>query len=63
MQDFDFFLVLDFEATCDDSIRIHPQVMYKQAPKHNLKLKLKSFMHIKFCSYYSSVQSMQTLFS
>ncbi len=35
MQDFDYFLVLDFEATCDDSIRIHPQVMYKQAPKHN----------------------------
>lgn len=25
-QNFDYFLVLDFEATCDDSRKIHPQV-------------------------------------
>ena len=26
-QDYDYFLVLDFEATCDDKRRLEPQVM------------------------------------
>ena len=27
-QNFDYFLVLDFEATCEKDVQIHPQVMF-----------------------------------
>ena len=39
-QKYDYFLVLDFEATCDDSTQLNPQVNLKSITKNLFEFKL-----------------------